>query len=150
MGMVRATVQVSLSEDGRYVATGWPFSANEYGLKPSIGRVEVYATQQDEDRDQEGTTNATWSRVGNSLYRRSSEDFFGSSISLNGNGGIVAVGSAGNQVSSRLMTFCSCCLFAYTNYCRSCLFSCNMILLNRATPIYFPSTTTLKPMGATW
>mmetsp|Transcript_126538 Transcript_126538/g.188840 ORF Transcript_126538/g.188840 Transcript_126538/m.188840 type:complete len:693 (+) Transcript_126538:110-2188(+) len=85
--MVRTSVQVDLSNDGNFIAVGWPYSANEEGLEPSIGRVEVYQNQ--------GL--GTWARLGNVMYGWSSSDFFGSSVSLSGSGGTVAVGAPGNN-----------------------------------------------------
>jgi hypothetical protein len=89
--MIRASVVVDISRDGRYVAIGTPFASGgdndtNDDQPTNIGRVEVYG---------EEPSSIQWERRGNIIFGEAAEEFFGSSVSLSGDGGVLAVGVGG-------------------------------------------------------
>jgi hypothetical protein len=89
--MIRASVVVDISRDGRYVVIGWPFASGgdddtNDDQPTNIGRVEVY---------RENPSSIEWERRGNIIFGEAAQDFFGSSVSLSEDGGVLAVGVGG-------------------------------------------------------
>jgi hypothetical protein len=85
--MIRSSVEVDISRDGKYVAIGWPFASSDND-DTNAGRVEVYV---------ENSSSGVWERLGDVLFGEAAEDFFGASVSLSQDGGVLAVGGPGNS-----------------------------------------------------
>jgi hypothetical protein len=86
--LVRAPILTTMSTDGNFVAVAWPlYDDEDDGNATNIGLVEVCRHVKE---------SLSWERAGNSLFGKSSGDFFGSSLSLLENGSNLAVGAAGN------------------------------------------------------
>ncbi len=77
---------VSLNADGTIVAIASQFDS-EMGNRR--GRVSVYSNN-----------NGTWEQIGQNLYGDENLNFFGTSINLNSNGNILAVGAPYNDASA--------------------------------------------------
>lgn len=75
---------LALSADGKVLAIGEPGYKN--GAFRSTGRVEVYRL-----------INNSWVKVGSSLLGANQWDRFGYSVSLSGDGNVLAVGTLGND-----------------------------------------------------
>ena len=89
--VVLDSVQIHMSEDGNRIAIGWPYSPNEDGSKHGAGCVRVYKYPE--------SGGGQWEPVGNTLYGTSSEDLFGTSVTLDEHGeflGVVSAGKSGN------------------------------------------------------
>jgi hypothetical protein len=74
---------VSLSDDGTIVAVG---AAYHDGYGVDSGHVRMYGNMDD-----------TWTQVGPDIYGEAAGDRFGTSLSLSGDGTIVAIGAAHND-----------------------------------------------------
>jgi hypothetical protein len=96
--MIRASVVVDMSRDGRYVAIGWPFASggdddtndDQPTNNTNTGRVDVYR------ENTSSTDSSEWERLGNSIFGEVAEDFFGCSVSLSEDGGVLAVAGNGS------------------------------------------------------
>jgi hypothetical protein len=95
--MIRASVVVDISRDGKYVAIGWPFASgseddtNVDQPTNNKGRVEVY-----QEIPSDNPSSTKWERVGNILFGEAAEDlFFGCSVSLSEDGQVLAVAVRG-------------------------------------------------------
>jgi hypothetical protein len=97
----RSSVVVELSNNGDFVAIGWPLHDGNFSSSSSdnnnnnnnknVGMVEVYRYN---STDSSG--GAAWQQVGNSIFGTMAGAFFGASISLSDDGGILAVGATGS------------------------------------------------------
>ncbi len=74
---------VSLSSDGSTVAIG---AGNNGGNGNGSGHVRVYQNN-----------NGTWTQIGSDIDGEAAGDYFGTSVSLNSDGSIVAIGASGNS-----------------------------------------------------
>ena len=74
---------ISLNDDGTIIAIGAPFND---GHSLSSGHARIYENQ-----------SGTWTQIGDDIDGQASGDECGWSVSLNGDGTIVAVGSRGND-----------------------------------------------------
>lgn len=77
---------VSLSDDGTIVAIA---ARNNDGSYANAGHVRVYKN-----------VNGTWTKLGADIDGESTADYSGYSLSINGDGTIVAIGAAGNDAFS--------------------------------------------------
>ena len=75
---------ISLNSDGSIVAIG--ASSNMYGIIPYAGYVRIFEN-----------INGTWTQIGEDINGESAHDGSGSSISLNSDGTIIAIGAGGND-----------------------------------------------------
>ncbi|WP_010181833.1 T9SS type A sorting domain-containing protein [Aquimarina agarilytica] len=73
---------VSLNSDGSIVAVGAPFS-DEAG-KINNGKVRILKNE-----------GGTWTQIGNTISGSTAEQFFGSSVSINSDGTVLAIGAPG-------------------------------------------------------
>jgi hypothetical protein len=84
---------LSLSNDGFIVAIGNPFT-DINGV--NSGHVRIY--QHDPSKTQEdGNGPIGWNRVGQDIYGESAQDLSGTSVSLSGDGSVVAIGAISND-----------------------------------------------------
>ena len=95
----RSPIITELSDDGNFVAVGWPLydhnDAETNTVMIDAGLVQVYRLVPSQTGESEGS----WEQVGNSLIGLEPEGFFGASISLSEDGGIVAIGAPGTAGS---------------------------------------------------
>lgn len=89
--LTRSPISVKLSGDGAFLAVGWNTFDNNRGM------VQVYLY------NRLGTNQ--WDPQGDSLFGVMEGDYFGASIDLSEDGGILAVGCPGNGGKSRLFRF---------------------------------------------
>ena len=83
---------VAISEDSNIIIIGSPY--NDYENIPSpgnIGHARVYQYN-----------GSAWVQVGVDLHGYASEDFYGSSVSISGDGDVIAVGAPGNDINGDL------------------------------------------------
>ncbi len=78
----RSGYSVSLNSDGSMVAIGAP---ENDGSGEDAGHVRVYEYQ-----------SSTWTQVGDDIDGEAADDYFGSSVSLNSDGSVVAIGAPDN------------------------------------------------------
>jgi len=78
---------VSLNSNGNIVAIG-ASNRRSPGMAPNVGSVQIM---------QYNYSLSSWEVLGNNIFGESMQDFSGSSISLNSDGNIVAIGAAGND-----------------------------------------------------
>ena len=74
---------VSLSSNGNILAIG---AINNDGKFPNAGHVRIYKN-----------VSGTWTKVGTDIYGEATGDLSGWSVSLSGDGSIVAIGAVGNN-----------------------------------------------------
>jgi Flp pilus assembly pilin Flp len=80
-------ISTSISDDGTILAIGdWLNQANKYGYQ--TGSVRVYKN-----------LSGIWTQIGEDIDGESTVDYFGYSVSLSGNGTILAVGAYANEGS---------------------------------------------------
>lgn len=78
-------ISVSINSDGSIVAIGGNGNDGSV-LNSNVGHVRVYEN-----------VGGTWTQVGSDIDGEAASDFSGSSVSLNSNGNIVAIGATGND-----------------------------------------------------
>lgn len=76
---------VSISNDGKIVAVGSPYAKGENDTGEA-GRVKVYKN-----------VDGNWVQLGKNILGQTTDYIFGSSLSLNGNGTIIAIGDPRNE-----------------------------------------------------
>lgn len=89
-------IDVSLSSDGKILAIGSPFISNNTN---SPGNVKVYQN-----------VNGNWTKIGQDIVGKTAGDNFGYSVSLSGNGNVLAVGAPyatgkGGQNSGKISVY---------------------------------------------
>ena len=81
---------VAISEDSNIIIIGSPYNDYENNIPSpgNIGHARVYQYN-----------GSAWVQVGVDLHGYSSEDFYGSSVSISGDGDVIAVGAPGNDIN---------------------------------------------------
>ena len=92
---------VSLNADGTKVAIGAPFNDGTDITNSNRGQIRVYKYN---------SADISWMPMGQSIYGDTPEDNAGRSISLNGDGNILAIGALGNNNYTGLVR-----VYKYTN-----------------------------------
>ena len=91
----RSPVIAELSADGNFLAVAWPlYNHNDTDtntLLNDIGLVQVYRLVRPQGDQSEGS----WEQVGNSIVGSEPKGYFGASLSLSADGGIIAIGAPG-------------------------------------------------------
>ncbi|OGS79170.1 MAG: hypothetical protein A3D31_04155 [Candidatus Fluviicola riflensis] len=95
---------IDISDDGRVIAIGAPFRSTGAGTWETIGLVRTYHWNDTID---------DWEQLGSDLTGIQEGDWFGNSVSLNGNGTVLAVGAYFSSVFGTYAGYAR--VFAFNN-----------------------------------
>jgi hypothetical protein len=84
-------ISVSLSSDGTILAVG-EYGYDCLGVGSNCGRVRIFKFRQSS-----GSTNASWTLLGNDILGEDAGDYSGMAVSLSGDGTMVAIGAPMNN-----------------------------------------------------